>query len=466
MDNWNFHIRKRSCVIAMLAVFVVCAGSCRRFVDISPPTDQAVSDIIFSDDNMASSVVTGIYSEMMNSSGQFSSGGVTLFAGMYADELYYYTPGPRDEFVRNQITEASHNVLLSNFWERMYKYIYTSNLILERLNISDKLSPTTRSQLSGECKFIRAFCYFHLVNLFGDVPLALASDYEINSTLPRAKVDVVYHQIITDLESSKQLLVDEYPSAGRVRPNRWAASAMLARVQLYRGEWNKAVEESAKVIDSGLYQLLTALDEVFLRSSGEAIWQLLPVNSFINSTWEGNQILPASPFSAPTYILTDTLLNSFGASDMRKSTWIASREYAGNTVHYPSKYKINSAATTTEYYMVLRLAEQFLIRAEGNARLGNLTAAVSDLNRIRNRAGLDNSNAVTQQEILDAIELERKIELFAEWGHRWYDLKRTSRANEVLASLKPTTWQSTDLLWPIPSSQIRVNPALTQNPGY
>lgn len=85
---------------------------------------------------------------------------------------------------------------------------------------------------------------------------------------------------------------------------------------------------------------------------------------------------------------------------------------------------------------------------------------------IRNRAGLNNTTAVDVSSLLSAIEHERRVELFAEWGHRWFDLKRWNRASSVLNSVKSPNWQSTDVLYPIPFAQIQANTFLSQNEGY
>jgi len=117
--------------------------------------------------------------------------------------------------------------------------------------------------------------------------------------------------------------------------------------------------------------------------------------------------------------------------------------------------------------MVLRLAEQYLIRAEAFLNLNRLSDATTDINVIRARAGLtllpqDLSDDILQQEVED----QRKYEFIAEWGHRWLDLKRTNRANVVLQALKAPYFQSTDLLYPIPQAEIQKDPNLTQNSGY
>ncbi|MEO2072074.1 MAG: RagB/SusD family nutrient uptake outer membrane protein [Zunongwangia sp.] len=117
----------------------------------------------------------------------------------------------------------------------------------------------------------------------------------------------------------------------------------------------------------------------------------------------------------------------------------------------------------------MRLAEQYLIRSEAQAQLGNLSEAITDLNRIRTRAGLSplaqNNTNLNQEGILNHIYLERQRELFTEWGHRWLDLKRTNKATEYFSSQNPF-WETTDIWYPIPSEERMRNPNLSQNEGY
>jgi hypothetical protein len=141
----------------------------------------------------------------------------------------------------------------------------------------------------------------------------------------------------------------------------------------------------------------------------------------------------------------------------------------GSTVtdfYYPYKYKSRLSSGPAEYYIVFRISEQFLIRSEVRAYLNDLPGSIADLNKIRNRAGLPNTLANDQSSLLAAIEAERRVELFTEWGHRWFDIKRTGRADLVLANEKGANWQPTDTLYPIPFGQIQLNQNLTQNPGY
>lgn len=126
--------------------------------------------------------------------------------------------------------------------------------------------------------------------------------------------------------------------------------------------------------------------------------------------------------------------------------------------------------------MVLRLAEQYLIRAEARINQEKIEIGIQDLNALRTRARLSTAYSTTsplsllsltlsKTEALSALERERRVELFSEWGHRWLDLKRTNKANEILSLLKPK-WQNTDILFPIPTLELTTNSAIKQNEGY
>ena len=163
------------------------------------------------------------------------------------------------------------------------------------------------------------------------------------------------------------------------------------------------------------------------------------------------------------YALTTWLLDSFEPGDLRITKWtgVNAQHYS-----YPAKYKATTATSTPmEYNTVLRLAEQFLIRAEARAHLGNTAGAAEDLNRIRKRAGLAVTTANGVSDLLAAIAQERRVELFAEWGHRWLDLKRTGQADAVLKKIKDG-WKAQDTLYPIPYTELMHNSSLVQNPGY
>jgi len=440
--------------------------SCKKFVDIKPPETQIETSQIFEDDQSATSAIAGLYKRLLTNNLLICNAGMTVFPGLSADELVNTNAGTDDEFRTNNLS-VTNGIVSGNLWQAAYKNIYHANAILEGLNNST-VNEALKKQIKGEALVVRALNYFYLVNLFGDVPLALTTSYEENQIMTRTPVTKVYDQIVTDLSDAKNLLINSYPSSGRVRPNKFTATALLARVSLYLKNWVSAEAQSTEIINSGIYSLPSDIDKVFLANSSETIWSLIQDKS---NTAEGASFIPAFSPSKPNYILTDTLLNSFEVNDQRKIKWVTNTSYNGTTFYYPYKYKkgddySSSPPPPTEYYIVFRLAEQYLIRAEARAQQGNIAGCQADINLIRNRSGLSNTIASDKASLLSAVEHERQIELFAEWGHRWLDLRRTNRADQVLSAIKGASWQPTDVLYPVPQNQIQLNSFLTQNAGY
>jgi len=461
----NFY--RYTITFALIAIF---SNSCKKFVRIGPPINQAVSETVFSDDQSAISAAVGLYSQMMSSSLYFTNGGLSVFCGLSADEIYNTSSSVTyDPFFKNAISPNETTTNFNRFWARAYSFIYQANAVIEGLQKSNTIGISVKQQLTGEMKFARALCYFYLTNIYGDVPLETTTNYVTNSTMARAQSSLVYDQIRSDLIDAENSLTDSYVTEGRVRPNKFTASALLARVYLYQKDWADAELESSSVINSGIYSLLNTseLENVFKAGSNETIWELMSVSTYSN-TAEGNTFIPFSNTIKPLLALTPYLMNSFEPGDQRSvpGIWIESDSVDGTKYYYPFKYKIRAMPLGLENNIVFRLAEQYLIRAEARAQQNNLTDAEADLNIIRNRAGLSDIVSSSQLTLLNAIQHERKVEFFAEWGHRWFDLKRTQTADAILGPIKGSDWQSTDVLYPVPSSEIQSNPNLIQNPGY
>jgi hypothetical protein len=281
---------------------------------------------------------------------------------------------------------------------------------------------------------------------------------------PKAEVLKV---IETDLIEAEAAL-----PAGTVRNgrfNKFMATALLARVYLYEKAWANAEAKATTLItNTANFTLLTDLTKVFLRGSKEAIWQINTADN--NYTyWAGFNVPTASTSSTSGLsMVRPELYNAFEVGDKRKTNWLGSATIAGTFFYYDYKYKqlTTPATANIEDFMLLRLAEQYLIRAEARAQQDNLTGAIDDINVIRNRAGITPlAYGLTKSDVLLAIEKERKLELFGEgYGHRWIDLARTGRIDAVLGAEKPTTWKSSAALLPVPNIEIINNPALTPNP--
>lgn len=463
--------------LLLLASIII---SCKDFLKIDPPVDQIDTEKVYSNDETAISAVRGLYVRL-GTLGSFSFGGdysLVTVAGRSADEFTDYSTAINYlQFTQNNLTPLNTN-MRTNLWQHPYSVIYAANSIIENLERSN-VTGSVKQQLTGEAKFVRSLCYFYLTNLFGNIPILLTTDYRLNAIATASTPDQVYQQIITDLTSAKELLSENYLSADRIRANKWAASALLARVYLYRKDWVNAERESSLVIArSSQYQLRPDLDQVFLKNSTEAILQLYVIGTPGN-TYEGSYfILTAAPTTSNGVTISNQLLSAFQPGDLRSTKWVGTFTSGNTSYKFPYKYKVKTGATpVNEYLMVLRLAEQYLIRAEALINQDKVDEGVADLNIVRTRARATATIAIPQplpnladgmskSNALLVVEQERRIELFAEWGHRWLDLKRTGRADAILKPLKGANWQTTDELYPIPATELINNPNLKPNPGY
>lgn len=472
---------------------VILFGACKKFVQVEPPTSSITEKNVFDNDLTAAAVLTGIYSNLSSYYLNNSILPISKLAGLSADEFDLWSGAPLNEqayYQNSLVTSAGGaNGGLSagiEVWNTSYPYIYQCNQTITGLNESKQLTPSVKQQLLGEAKFLRAFFYFYLVNLYGDVPIVTDTYFDVNRKLARAATDDVYKFIISDLRDAESLLSSSFLGSDiknvtteRVRPTKWAASALLARCYLYTNDNLNAENEATGIINqSTLFDVLSVpLNKVFLKNSKEAIWQIQPTTLGLNTTDAQWFVLSDNPagFGIPkTVYLSSSLYNAFEVGDARKLNWVGAYSSGTGTYYFPYKYKkatqdpnITTVGNLTEYEMVLRLAEQYLIRAEARAKQSNLSGAVSDLNVIRQRAGLAPLlNTTSQSQILAAIEQENRVEFFSEWGHRWLDLIRWGRADVVLAPVKGTNWQTTDKLYPIPIDDILRDHNLSQNPGY
>jgi hypothetical protein len=437
--------------------------SCKKFLEIGAPKDSIVQSQVFKNDGVATSVITGIYSQMaLNGYASGNGGSISVLCGLTADEFIGYNA--TREFYENEISPA--NTTINSLWQRQYQSIYAANALLEGFAEPNGITPPVQIQLKGEALFVRAFANFYLINIFGPVPLNLTTDYRINQIAPRTSVNVIYQHILKDLQEAEELLGEGYVATERIRPNKSVVQALMARVYLYMGDWENAEKYATLVIaKTGTYKLVS-YNDIFLKNSQEVIWQLMPTAG--GNTNDGNvMILTATPLTAS--LKNDFVLNAFETNDKRKIAWVQVYTNPTGTYYYPFKYKVKTSTSISEYSMVFRLAEQYLIRAEARTHLNKMITAIDDLDEIRNRAGITlikNTNPnISQNNLLGAIQNERRVELFAEWGHRWFDLKRTGKVDAVLSSIK-LNWQSTDALFPLPQVDIDRNHNLEQNKGY
>lgn len=488
-------------------ILVLAGTSCRKLVETPPPTSSITEANVFSTDATAISALNNIYIDMNYvGSGNPIQGirSISLLAGLSSDELSLFSGVTGLEWIHYYQNVLSANLKTgSDQWAPLYNYVFKCNAAIEALTSSksDGLTQIVKKQLLAEAQFLRGYFYFYLLNLYGDLPLCLTTDPQVNLRLERSPKEIVYQQIIKDLLASEENLSDSYltgdllaTSTERVRPTKWAAKAFLARIYLFIKEFDKAEEKASEVINHNIiYSLSPSLNDVFLKNSREAIWQLQPTAINFNTQEAITLIIPSGGpnYNVNPVYLSDDLLNNFEIGDRRAiyGNWIdttifqiSSSPLVIDTVAFAFKYKINSSnadITTstgtknmTEYFMLLRLGEQYLIRAEARAWQNKIAEGQSDLNAIRSRAGLPNTNASNQASLVEAILHERRVELFTEGASRWFDLKRTETIDAIMNAITPkksnsaTTWQSYQQLYPIPITELQKAINLSQNSGY
>ena len=380
-------------------------------------------------------------------------------------------------------------------WSVPYSVISNTNQILASLETTDVLGDTEKNSLAGEAKLLRAYAYFQLVQLYGDVPLRTVPVQGVNDVqIERSPQSEVYALIIQDLLDAEADLPSTSLQEGRV--NSFVAKALLARVYLttagnpmnIAGNYSLALDKALEVIN-GPYALLDNISDVFKNTSytAESIWEIIYL--------EGTSSNGMHNFTAPTgnqtalLLPTDLFINSFAVGDSRKEWGIQDKFVTSDGVEFVSRSYFNKfvdeskleqqltpSSTQTDYsYPIIRLAEMYLIAAEAENEINGPTNAYQYINAIRKRAKVDKGepthvpdlSGLDQDEFRDAVLQERKWELYTE-GLAWYDLKRTNSFDEVQAvrgSELIVPIGSYNQTWIIPDFEL-FNNNISDNPPY
>lgn len=479
---------------AIIALFSL--NSCEKFLDLEPVSDGiAVSNtgadsILYHSASEAEAALAGVYADFKNEYYQLD---YFVNGDAQSDDAYAGGDNPANFQIDDYRIDAI-NLNVSRDWAYLYSTIGKANAVINNTQaVNDPaLTAQRKAEIIGEASFIRAFMYFQLVQLWGDVPLQLKevktiSADQLDDIYPlifpaRAPKEEIYRQIIADLELALAGVRVTAPHKGFV--TKGAVNTMLARVYATQEphDWNR-VNEYCDAVIAGGYTLLPDYDMLWNNSqenSPEAIFEINYNGGITDGNW-GTKIfrgLDWKKFNLPS----NDLVRAFDAEGdtKRKNSSIIFLDVTGkwSDPHWPqTKYPfINKYRTFTEgsnqNYIFYRLADVLLLKAEALNELGDLAAAAELVNRIRTRVNLPNTAAASQSDMRLAIEKERRLELAFE-GHRWYDLKRTGRAIAVMNAVTGANNENLGydvnenrLLWPIPQAELDKNSKLTQNPGY
>ena len=406
------------------------------------------------------------------------------------------------EITLDNFTFNSLNSNLNRDWSGAYGMIGTINIALPQIqNCTDPgLSATRKNEMLGEARFLRAFNYFELVQLFGKLPIVLnppdLSNAEtlLNSTLiPRSSVDSVYLTILNDLWFAKNNVMEVGGNPSKVIVTKGVVNATLAKVYATMPvpNWDSVSYYCDLVIPK--YSLLPQFSQLWdnaHKDNDEAIWALTyfgyggpdGIGNWIPSIQVGGSIGNYEgggwkKFHIPTNDLVN-LWNSEGDS-IRLNNSVTFLDITGQFTdpnwpsnHYAFLTKFNDPAEGLNDFYVIRLPDIMLLKAEALVQANDLPGALALVNTIRARVNLAPKTGTTADEVNKIIADERRMELAFE-GHRWFDLVRTGKAIEVMSaqtggSGNPLNYdvQPFRLLMPVPQNQIDLNTRLDQNPGY
>jgi len=465
---------------------LVTFSSCEKYLEIPLPTNSLSTSSAFTSKSVIDGMMNQMYISFADNVAITITG--TRTAEALCDNAFNPTATFLVEYQTNNITAASSLFLT---WSGLYRAIYLANTMIEGLPDANAVGLTSaiKDSYMAAALTVRAMAYFQLVRCWGDAPLILSTDVEANKMLARTPLSDIYTQIETDLKKAITLLPPTIGARYYIN-NKYIPEAILANVYLTQGKWVDAETSATNIITSGKFQLVNVAD-VFLQTSSETLMAIGYTQYFNDKALKTASpgayvILPAGSnkvfLENTTASFSESLLNSFEAGDLRRTNWTITSNAGGysnplNRV-FSFKYKYNPnldpaviiPAGREEDQKFIRLAELYLIRAEARASKAtpDLIGAASDLNAIRNRAGLANTTANTQSALKDAILNERRVELFYENFSRWFDLIRTNKADAVYGAIpyKAANWKPHMKLFPIPVAELNYNPNLKQNPGY
>ncbi len=522
MTKTNLHKMKKIIYSAVIILFFGVISCSEDFTD-NPREDVQDLDAFFLDEANVEQAVIGIYDLMQLSYGRdwHSAFLVKLLPGDDAN----CAGGNKDDQSQLQEIDDFNNVSSSNpsiqsVWDTMYRTIAMSNLVVESLLDS---SLSNKDRATAEAKFFRAWCYFELTTMFGDIPLRLslpkgAEDF----AQPKSTKADIYLKIKEDLDAAIAGLPDKSAVAGSFRVSKGAAQALMGKVLVFEGNYSQAVPFFEAVINNPAHDLEANPADVWAVSKEFGQESLFELGYITTSglnwnagsvAWGGNNesnlhiqlmgprggifnlgslpVINGWGFNLPTKKLVDAfeaegdvdrkgatllteaeLLASGGSIDLSQATGGSIWDYEGAIrMKYATRPEETSPDGVRELnygtnFRLFRYAEVLLLAAEAYNRSSDDAGARRELNKIRQRAGLaDVSTSLAGDALFDAIVNEKFLELAHE-GQRFWDLVRWGRAATELSG---TMYSATNNLFPIPISEIDKNTALTpedQNPGY
>jgi starch-binding outer membrane protein, SusD/RagB family len=426
------------------------------------------------------------------------------------------TPAERQQV--NDFNMDDGNGMVRQFWPYWYQVISAANSAIagaESLGLTEEeINP-----LIAEARFVRAFSYYHLVRVFGNVPYIdfFITDPSSVIAIEKTPAADIYSNILADLQFAKQWLPDQQPGDVRSRPTKGTAASYLASVHLTLADYDNAYMEAKWVIDNkgtfnymlepdfqnlfraeladGLKETIFSLDFLGLqngdgganddimppmtgiRGADELAWSVCVPSLAVYNTWDDRDYRKVVSFVDEAPVTKDGVTTIVPYTQFQNTK----RPHIAKYRRYPGKS--NAEGRYSDHnYATMRYAEVLLIAAEALAEIGGPNAeAEGYVNEVRARARswagtqtdfpADVPTGLSREDFVDLVLEERRLELAFEYK-RWYDIKRRNLGVEVFTgpnSLEPhpNFDPNRDYLMPLPRTELAINPnLLPQNPGY
>lgn len=491
-------IMKSLAILSIACAMLLCA--CEKHMDDIQPYSIVTSQSMWQDEGDATAGVAGVYNQFRNT---FDDQDFLFWFELRSGFWYFGESGGGagssnwTDLFDNQLSASTTP---GTNWENMYKTINGANLALKYIPDIDFSDEDEKNSLLADAYFIRAFTYFALARIFGDVPI-LTQGFEsadAENLFPvREPVTEVFAQIKRDIDAAIAAIPDDDPR-DRILASRGAINMLKADVYLWtakrigggNADLNTAEDAVDQVLGNSNYQLLADYEQVFRADQNEEII----FSIYFDISEADNQYGRNFPFQigavpeeyhnnpvmvgahAQWFTLTDHYVNNYLLKDTTDTrAGVINQDFDDGTRIYRwvNKYQgeyLEGTRFATDDTRVYRLAEAILFKAEIRNALGFSAEAVPYLNQIAERAyGVSDfySTALSQAELDDAILDERLIEFGAE-GKSWFDMIRFGKAFERIPSLtgRENEYEGNILLFPIDPESITTNPNITQTPGF
>lgn len=474
-------------LLILLAAFSITIISCKKNLDLSPPFQLTTANA-FNNLDDCNQGLTAVYAGF--ASPNYMNGFQSVLSESLGDNVYETLESLVNYQRVANWSYQSDEFYMGEIWRTLYNTIYHANTVLVNVDRFSGENIKKYNRIKGQALAARAIAHFDLLRAYAnnldrnstDLGIPVKVDLLI-STPPRNTVKQVYDSIYSDLNKAKTLLSDVdvviNSATNKGYLDIWAAQAALARVALYAKDYPTAISNATPVISQ--FPLASAATFPAIWKDGsqeEVIW------SIVNNSGDPGSPFPSADvmsfrFNRNTFGIHPSLIGLYNqASDVRFSTYFFLRNTLGGSNNYAlQKFEGKGAASDNLVnFKVFRVAEMLLIRAESNANtVGGETAANIDLNTLKAARITGYANqSLSGPALLQEIANERRREMAGE-GHRWYDLKRTTRtvirpiaglgnANPSVATSLIST--SPKWVFPIPEVEVRANGSLTQNTGY